>query len=286
MLGAASYLNTVLGACLLPRASSSHLTRVRIFLSQQVDAAGYARDSSTWAGPTYCIPTDRYTEPYEWQDWDQLNAYCPGCEESCVFGNCAAFDTECVESGIQSVADLTAYGTVGTCQCHNVEDCPSQIQACQCPENLYRSVRRYSGVLCSGMLRSLGPASCRGRFIYFRSLLPADASARLVCVRQGVFDVPDRNLHQQSWAERRFARAGVRHQRRLSFFRNPLREPRPAVLPRRVLLDVDMRLWFRTRQRDRGGGAQHGADTSGRRHMELRLRGRARGHRDAGTMQS
>ena len=59
-------------------------------------------------------------------------AVCQGCNSECVFDKCSLFDADCVESGAADLEAQAVYAKEGTCQCINVDDCPS-IEGCLCP---------------------------------------------------------------------------------------------------------------------------------------------------------
>ena len=60
---------------------------------------------------------------------------CHDCNEECRFSRCAMFDTECVESGATDPEAQEEYATKGTCQCLNLDDCPSTVEACVTESN-------------------------------------------------------------------------------------------------------------------------------------------------------
>ena len=82
---------------------------------------GVVRTTSTWNGPDVCLDTGY--------------PVCDGCIPECIFSNCGIFDTDCVEAGASDPATQAKYAESGTCQCLNVNDCPRQVEGCQCPQD-------------------------------------------------------------------------------------------------------------------------------------------------------
>ena len=82
---------------------------------------GVVLTTSTWNGPDVC-PGTGYP-------------VCDGCIPECIFSNCGIFDTDCVEAGASDPATQAKYAESGTCQCLNVNDCPRQVEGCECPKD-------------------------------------------------------------------------------------------------------------------------------------------------------
>ena len=67
---------------------------------------------------------------------------CEGCKEECRWDNGLAVDLDWVASSGSDVAAIKTIAGAGTCQCRNVEDCPSDIRECRCPAGLHRVCRK------------------------------------------------------------------------------------------------------------------------------------------------
>jgi len=50
----------------------------------------------------------------------------------------AEFDLDCVGSGANDEETIQHYAEVGTCQCCDVDNCPTYAQNCMCPTGLFR----------------------------------------------------------------------------------------------------------------------------------------------------
>jgi hypothetical protein len=88
---------------------------------------GVVRDMATsWISPDQCADS-------------QVGQACPGCEPECVFGNCKAFDVDCIVNYVDDQDAINnIYSQTGLCQCRNVESCPTTTKDCLCPGDLNR----------------------------------------------------------------------------------------------------------------------------------------------------
>lgn len=98
----------------------------------------YDFDGSIINGIVPDVATEYSTDICE-NTWDKTKGFCPGCEPTCVFAQCAEFDVECVVNSIDNKFIVSeVYAKTGECNCRNVKDCPTHTKLCNCPGSLKR----------------------------------------------------------------------------------------------------------------------------------------------------
>ena len=92
---------------------------------------GLLTNSATWDGPPFCDRTGQYS------------AVCDGCPSNCVFAFASQFDVNCLDSGLfvilQEQTSQQFYSDEGVCNCLGIDNCPTQVKNCICPEGLERT---------------------------------------------------------------------------------------------------------------------------------------------------
>jgi len=95
------------------------------------------------------------TQTYHLCQKNENSEACAGCEDKCLFQQCAEFDLDCVGSAVSDQDNVKHYAEVGTCKCRDVVTCPTYAQDCKCPTGLFRiceacnvKMHRTTGEIC------------------------------------------------------------------------------------------------------------------------------------------